>query len=98
MTSNIQYHALKALGLNFYTYEQSINHCFNVWYARLKILNFTSTFCYHSSPGTKIYLHCKCFAYGNYRFCLCSKSSLSLSVFFLKEYTADFILKKLEYL
>ena len=26
-------------------------------------------------------LHCKCFAYGNYRFCLCSKSSLSLSVF-----------------
>ena len=26
-------------------------------------------------------MHCKCFA-GNYRFCLCSKSSLSLSVFF----------------
>ena len=26
------------------------------------------------------YIHCKCFAYGNYRFCLCSKSSLSLSV------------------
>ena len=31
-------------------------------------------------------LHCKCFAYGNYRFCLCSKSSLSLSVFFKRIY------------
>ena len=30
--------------------------------------------------------HCKCFAYGNYRFCLCSKSSLRSSVFLNKFY------------
>ena len=36
-------------------------------------------------PKVNLFLckvQCKCFAYGNYRFCLFSKSSLRLSVFF----------------
>ena len=43
------------------------------------------------------YLHCKFFAYKNYRFCLCSKSSLRSSVF-LNKFYYRFIWRNLEYL